>query len=402
MDADLLIVGDLVPQSSAVARLPFDCPLIGNLEGPILDDGHPAPPIGKAGPHLKGAAIPPLAPRSFVSLANNHLMDYGSAGLATTTAYLDAREIRYCGAGASRQSAEAPTVIDFGPAAVGFVACCESQFGMAGESSAGCAPFGPWLLDAVSGLRRRCDHVVVSFHAGLEISPWPSPQLRAVYRQLIEAGAAIVHGHHPHSPQGVERHGRGLILYGLGNFLVDPRRWARYPHGCWSLGVAVSLTKTGFDYRILQFETSLDDVGAIAVEEVDGELPDDRRRYLRDAQRPLDEPLLLQAVWQEASSRAYAAYYRAYIAQSVPRVERTRGFVRRLRSRIGRIVRSAPKRQAAAVESGDQAALLYHLYACMSHRDAIATALGMICGEIADVRTSDSADLASRYLAHIQ
>jgi poly-gamma-glutamate synthesis protein (capsule biosynthesis protein) len=58
----------------------------------------------------------------------------------------------------------------------------------------------------------------VSLHWGIEHVTWPSPEQIAVARRLIEAGASIVWGHHPHVVQPIERHGDGLIAYSLGNF----------------------------------------------------------------------------------------------------------------------------------------------------------------------------------------
>jgi poly-gamma-glutamate synthesis protein (capsule biosynthesis protein) len=63
------------------------------------------------------------------------------------------------------------------------------------------------------------DVLVVSIHADLEFVDWPAPHRLALSRRIIEAGADLVLSHHPHVPQGLERHGRGLIAYSLGNFV---------------------------------------------------------------------------------------------------------------------------------------------------------------------------------------
>jgi poly-gamma-glutamate synthesis protein (capsule biosynthesis protein) len=63
--------------------------------------------------------------------------------------------------------------------------------------------------------------VIASIHTGIELCGLPEPYFRVLARRLIDAGAALVVGHHPHVPQGVERYGRGLIAYSLGNFLFD-------------------------------------------------------------------------------------------------------------------------------------------------------------------------------------
>ena len=80
------------------------------------------------------------------------------------------------------------------------------------------------LLDDVRAARRKADIVIVSLHWGTEYAREPDPEQRAFAHQLIDAGATLVLGHHPHTPQPVERYHHGLIAYSLGNFVFDPTR----------------------------------------------------------------------------------------------------------------------------------------------------------------------------------
>ena len=77
------------------------------------------------------------------------------------------------------------------------------------------------LKEAVREARASSDHVVVSFHWGVEYQHRPSDTQRRLARASIDAGADVVLGHHPHVLQGIERYKTGVIAYSLGNFVFD-------------------------------------------------------------------------------------------------------------------------------------------------------------------------------------
>jgi poly-gamma-glutamate synthesis protein (capsule biosynthesis protein) len=77
------------------------------------------------------------------------------------------------------------------------------------------------LQDAVRKADVAADHVIISFHWGIEYQHQPSSAQRRLARASIDAGADVVLGHHPHVLQGVERYKNGLIAYSLGNFVFD-------------------------------------------------------------------------------------------------------------------------------------------------------------------------------------
>ena len=91
---------------------------------------------------------------------------------------------------------------------------------IAGESTHGCAPFDlDNAMASIRTVRSQADHVIVSLHWGYQYDRLPSPEQVHIAHNLIDAGAVIVHGHHPHVLQAIERYGRGIILYSLGNFI---------------------------------------------------------------------------------------------------------------------------------------------------------------------------------------
>ena len=194
-----------------------------NLEGPLLRGGTA---LYSTGVRLRGSPDAVALLRHLglhvVGLANNHTADYGLEGVLATQEALRAGGLAWAGAGRTEREARSPAVVTARGKRVGFLAACDDEGGAAGPRRP-----GVWvikrsaLLAAVRDLRLASDAVVVSIHTGIELSPYPEPYFVRLARQLVDAGATVVVGHHPHVPQGIERYGAGLIAYSLGDFLFD-------------------------------------------------------------------------------------------------------------------------------------------------------------------------------------
>jgi poly-gamma-glutamate synthesis protein (capsule biosynthesis protein) len=157
-----------------------------------------------------------------VTLANNHILDYGVAGLLDTTAFLDDAGIAWVGAGPDQARARAPVVLE----AVGYRL---TVLGLtdhpadyaAGEDRPGVAwadlghTVSAWVRDTV--VAARTDGVLVSPHWGPNMVAEPRAHVRRAARALREAGATLVAGHSAHVVQGVE----DAVLYDLGDFIDD-------------------------------------------------------------------------------------------------------------------------------------------------------------------------------------
>lgn len=210
----------------AIAALLTDADVaVVNLETAIAepDVGTPAdkeyvfrsPPV--SGDLLAEAGI------DVVSLANNHSLDLGAAGLARTVEILDAAEVRWVGAGVEAD-AYRPQVVEVGETAVGFVGVSRvlpNTSWMAGPDHIGLASAYDRHLDlvrqAITGAAASSDLVVVLVHWGTEKEPCPDELQRRLARMFVEAGADLVVGSHPHVLQGVERIGDAWVLYSTGN-----------------------------------------------------------------------------------------------------------------------------------------------------------------------------------------
>ncbi len=168
-----------------------------------------------------------------VSFANNHAYDQGPAGVAETLDELRAAGLPEIGAGRDLAEARQPYVATLNGIRVAFVGCT-ARFNDDLNASDPKAPHvNPADPDAVAALvaaaRRQADFVVVSVHWGTEYHPAPEPEQTALAHRLIEAGAGLLLGSHPHVLEPLELYPAadghvGLVAYSLGNFLSNQSR----------------------------------------------------------------------------------------------------------------------------------------------------------------------------------
>jgi poly-gamma-glutamate synthesis protein (capsule biosynthesis protein) len=166
-----------------------------------------------------------------VSLANNHIWDWGVSALLDTASSLKSAGITPVGAGANEDQANGPLIAAAGQAKIALVAYTpffpkelEAQ-----PQSPGVSHFDKAkMLETVSYLRRIADAVVVSLHWGEEYQMSADDEQKNLARDLIDAGADIIIGHHPHVRQEVEHYKNGYIAYSLGNFVsgINPNEEA--------------------------------------------------------------------------------------------------------------------------------------------------------------------------------
>jgi poly-gamma-glutamate synthesis protein (capsule biosynthesis protein) len=190
-----------------------------------------------------------------VSLANNHMLDYGIDGLADTLAVLERAGIPQVGAGPNLEAARAPFILEGPGGRMGFLAFASTlpQGFAASAERPGIAPIHvtaafvvenplaqeqpgtppPVItfplqmdvdatVDAVRRLKAQADFVVVSAHWGVAGQDAVMDYEREVGRALIDAGCDLVLGHHPHRLHGVEVYREKPIFYSVGNFVFEP------------------------------------------------------------------------------------------------------------------------------------------------------------------------------------
>jgi poly-gamma-glutamate capsule biosynthesis protein CapA/YwtB (metallophosphatase superfamily) len=166
-----------------------------------------------------------------VSLANNHVLDFGPRALVEMLEMLDRRGIGHAGAGAHLAEARRPAVTDVGGVRVGLLAASDNEPGWAATDARPgifhlpTDPASPGvreqLLPAVRDAAGRVDLLVVSLHWGSNWGFRPPVGHRSLADTLIACGADVVFGHSAHVFRGIEvRRGRPII-YGAGDFVDD-------------------------------------------------------------------------------------------------------------------------------------------------------------------------------------
>ncbi len=198
--------------------------VFGNLECPLSTRGQPFDPQQPGGKYFRAppGAVQGLRSAGFnvLNLANNHILDFGPEAMTDTVTLLRENGIHPLGVGANRDEARRPLYVTSHGLRVAFLAY-SSRF-PAGRNSPGSVPFDLKIMRAdVRRARSEADTVVVSCHIGVEFFPYPLPQHRQILHCLVDEGADLILGHHPHVLQGIERYGRGVIIYSLGNFVFD-------------------------------------------------------------------------------------------------------------------------------------------------------------------------------------
>ena len=205
---------------------------VGNLELPLTERGTQArkdytfraPPSVAEG--LVGAGFDVL------TLANNHMLDFGPEGLLDTVATLQRAGIAHPGAGRNSGAAHEPAIVSANGLSLAFLSYVntpnDGRSGWVAESTrAGTeSPGVAWgtaeaIRRDVAAARDRADLVIVALHAGFEYSATPNPVQRELAHAAVDAGAALVLGAHPHVLQGIEVYKRVPIVYSLGNFVFD-------------------------------------------------------------------------------------------------------------------------------------------------------------------------------------
>ncbi|HSN37267.1 MAG TPA: CapA family protein [Arthrobacter sp.] len=164
-----------------------------------------------------------------VSLANNHVLDYGKSAFREMLPTLDAAGILHAGAGLDREAARRPAVRRVAGTAVGLIAFTDNQPDWEADRGPGVF-YVPVvgsdrrvadLLALVRRTRARVQLLVVAAHWGPNWGTAAPPEHGELGRALIEAGADVVYGHSPHIVRGVELFRNRPIIYSAGDFVDD-------------------------------------------------------------------------------------------------------------------------------------------------------------------------------------
>jgi poly-gamma-glutamate capsule biosynthesis protein CapA/YwtB (metallophosphatase superfamily) len=199
-----------------------------NLEGSLATIGSPLtakdytfegpPAMAEA---LAGAGI------DVVTVANNHAVDYGRAALMASIKRLDKAGVQVAGGGKDFDAAHTPAIVKTANGqTIGFLGYDDVIWpGFAAtDTQAGIAQAVTDMSQVkkdVRDLAKVVDYVVVGFHWGIEYTHYPIAQQTSEAHAVVDAGADLVIGHHPHVLQGFETYKGALIAYSLGDLVFD-------------------------------------------------------------------------------------------------------------------------------------------------------------------------------------
>lgn len=241
-----LIADPGYPWAGTKAVLQSATLLFGNQESPFTGRGSVYVPkkwLLRSDPRTVRSLV--AAGFDLVTLANNHMLDYGPLGLEDTLFTLRQARIAHAGAGMNQAAARKAVVLTGNDgrrfAFLAYSQTFPAEF-WATASRPGTAHGDPAIFTAdIQKAKAVADEVIVAFHWGEELKTAPLAYQKDFAHWCIDAGAALVVGHHPHVLQGLEVYHGGLIAYSLGNFL-----FASYSRQCSdSIILAVDFDRRG-------------------------------------------------------------------------------------------------------------------------------------------------------------
>jgi poly-gamma-glutamate synthesis protein (capsule biosynthesis protein) len=234
---------------------------VTNLECPLTDSDLG---IKKIGPLMRApvntASLLSDWGFDLVTLANNHIMDYGNQGISSTISACVENNIGHVGAGESLINARQPYYCQPGKYKLAVLNFAENEFSTTHGDSPGANP-----LDIIENSRdivtakSMADFVLVIVHGGHEMFNLPSPRIKSTLRFFADAGASAVIQHHAHCYSGFELYNDVPIFYGLGNFIFDiPTE----RNQIWNIGYAVELIPgSKLTFRVIPYEQSASSAG---------------------------------------------------------------------------------------------------------------------------------------------
>ena len=265
---------------------------IVNLEAPLSDRGLP---VNKSGAVFKGEKkhVQGLTPFDAVTLANNHVFDFGVEAFDETLQALDSMDIKWTGAGKNINQAAAPLILEKNGLKIAVVNFSEGEdLSAADVVKPGVMGWNlPRMESLVASLRQEADCIMVIAHCGIEYIPFPPPYVAKAFERMVDAGADIVIGHHPHVPQGVQFYKNVPIFYSLGNFVFYQPTDLKFRKLGFMVDVGVNPSGI-FSFEILPYE--IHDHGLKLLKK--GAKQEFFRKF-KEISLPLDTPETLELTW---------------------------------------------------------------------------------------------------------
>ncbi|TJX13646.1 CapA family protein [Tissierella creatinini] len=329
---------------------------IANLECPLIDNGTP---IFKSGPSLKAPSksIATIKQVGFdaVSIANNHIMDYGEEGLNNTVRLCNDFSLLTVGAGLNSLEAAKPLYYEKNNVKVGIISYTDNEFGVSTLTEAGSNGLDLlYSFDNISNIKNKCDYLIILYHSGTEHYPYPSPQLQCRCRKMVESGANLVVCQHSHCIGTIETYDNSTIIYGQGNFLFSRNNKSKK----WNTGIIIELELDEFKNGTLRYlPTIIDEIGVDFATESEKE---EVLIQIRNRSNEVANTNVLHKYWIQYCNNISTTYWSFLLGHS----------------KLKRIFNKVFKNIAIRINYNNNKALLTHnIIRCESHREILETML---------------------------
>ncbi len=275
---------------------------VANLELPLSDLGGP---IDKTGPCLHGKPddfkVLKEAGIDAVSLANNHILDFGIDALTDTLKNAKNNGIETFGADQNKLDAAKPFYREIDGYKIGFLSFCEAEFSYATDERGGANLFDPYIsLNQIANAKKECDYLIVLYHGGIEHYRLPSPLLQKKCRTMVDFGADLVLCQHSHCIGSYEKYVGKTILYGQGNAIFGKKNVLD-----WNLGLLVNVTLSQEEAKV---EYRVFEAGDTGISFVSLNTEQERLNEMRDDSANLDDVEFVAAKWKDFCDKQKSAY----------------------------------------------------------------------------------------------
>ncbi len=230
---DITLISDLYPllASSDLCVANLECPATSsNIKSVKCGPNQRAKPEDLS--FIKEMGIDVL------SLANNHIKDYGEQAVSETVLLSRDAGLKTFGAG-NKQEAQRGLVIEANGKKIGLLGFAEEEFNLAKDTEAGANFFDVFESPGqIAKLKEQCDFLIVLYHGGIEHYRYASPMLQKKCRLMVRSGADFVICQHSHCIGTFEEYSGGRILYGQGNGIFGYRK----DSPLWNEGMLIQIT----------------------------------------------------------------------------------------------------------------------------------------------------------------
>ena len=233
----------------------------GNLEGAVTDGGIHYNPAMSYDFAFSPEIISELKKYNFnfFNLANNHFTDQGERGIIETRKNLDNLGFYYSGCQDGQSGDCSGKIIKFYPVRNDEISngARGKKIGLAGFSLVYKKPDNEKMAEIIEEMAETTDLVIVNIHWGTEYEHRFNKIQRETAHSLIDAGADIIIGHHPHVVQGLEIYKNKPIFYSLGNFIFDQYFSSDTQAG---LAVGINITDGKSEFYLFPLKSKLSQV----------------------------------------------------------------------------------------------------------------------------------------------